>query len=406
MNYLRIHILIIIFAMIATNFAESSLLSNLKTRIGVHGGVNSNSHKADFLMLPDVPNCCVEYGNATSTKYGFRVFAEINVLSFIDIQIGASYNELGANLQSDEYIGNTEVLDQVFPVFTTHNLEADIGVLAINPSISIMPYKDIPIRLGVGFETGILLQKYIYQHEDLSKEAIENGVIFYDGVNDVGTSRNVYKGDIPYTNNYNAITFSAAYDIPISSRFSLRPEVIYKYCLDDIAPSVNWKISNLTFGLSICYNLYPDAFDMKYLMNSNLTDSVPDNLAKNQRIINNELESSIAFFQNQAQNIRKDDKDDDLLFRDRDRDNGFSCCYIIFYSSRNKEESNSILKIMKDKFPNSNIYIQEWMNPDSEQIYFRVRTKCYDDYFKAFEFEKQYKEYKMGIDQPSIIKCY
>ncbi len=61
---------------------------------------------------------------------------------------------------------------------------------------------------------------------------------------------------------------------------------------------------------------------------------------------------------------------------------------------------------MKDKFPDSNIYIQEWMNPDSEQIYFRVRTKCYDDYFKAFEFEKKYKEYKLVIDQPSIIKCY
>lgn len=392
--------------MIPIHTASASLLSNLKARIGAYGGVNCNAHKVDFLMLPGIPNCCVEYGDANSLKYGFRIFAEVNVISFIDIQIGASYNKIGADLQSNEYIGNTEILDHVYPVFTTHHLEADIGVLAFSPSLSIMLYKNIPLRIGVGIETGIMVQKSIYQHEDLSEEAIENGVVFYDGSNDVGISRNKFNGDIPYTNNYNAISISAAYDIALSEQITIRPEINYKYCLNDIAASVNWKINTLSFGLSICYNLFPDKFDMEYLFDPILTDSIPDMVVAEQNMIRNEVENSQAFINDYTQQYMEEVNEEDIIINNNEKSTEFNCCYIIFYSTQSNDEAKSILEKLAGGMSDVEVYIQEWMNPDSEIIYFRIRTKCFDDIFKAMNIEDQYNKSKLIIEQPSLIKCY
>jgi hypothetical protein len=407
MKYRKAHIiLIIIITVFATNTVESSLLNSLKAKIGVYGGINSNSHKADFMMLPDVPNCCVEYGNSNSRRYGFKVFGEVSIFNLFDIQVAAGYNEIGADLKAAEYIGNTEVNDDVFPVFTTHNLEADIGVLSFNPSISIVPYRDIPLRLGVGFETGIMLQKSIYQHEDLSREAIENGVIFYDGNNDVGTTRNTYKGDIPYTNNYNVITLSAAYDIELLNRFTLRPEVIYRHCLSDIAPSVQWKIDNLTFGISICYSLYQDQYDMKYFIDPIIADSIPEKISSEQKVSEREMNQANAMLLDLSNDYKERLSEEEQTADQQIKENAFSCCYIIFYTSTEENESEKILEKLKSKMQDLNIYIQEWMNPESELIYYRVRTYCFDDYNETFKVDNQYKELNIKVNQPSIIKCY
>jgi len=407
MKYYKTHIiLIIILSIFATDAAESSLLNNLKAKIGVYLGSNSNYHKADFMMLPDVPNCCVNYGDAKSIKYGFKAFGEVSLFDLFDVQLALAFNSMGADLSADEYIGNTEIKSKVFPVFTTHHLEADLGVFSFNPSISIVPYNALPLRFAVGYETGLLIKKSIYQHEDLSSEAVENGVIFYDGTNDAGTSRNIYRGDIPYTNNYNAITFSAAYDLEVMNKVTLRPEITYKYCLGDIAPSVNWKINTLSIGVSVCYDLFDDIHDITYIIDPALTDSIPEMISNNLRVSEEEINQVNAMLNDQSNDYKKGLPEEVQTVDQSKKENTFSCCYIIFYSSTERKESEKILKTLKNKMPNLNIYIQEWMNPESELIYFRVRTYCLDDHLQVFEIDNQYKGIEFEIDQPSIIKCY
>jgi hypothetical protein len=240
----------------------------------------------------------------------------------------------------------------------------------------------------------------------LSREAIENGVIFYDGNNDVGTTRNTYKGDIPYTNNYNVITVSAAYDIELLNRWTFRPEVTYRHCLSDIAPSVQWKVDNLTFGISICYSLYQDQYDMKYFIDPIIADSIPEKISSKPRVSEKENNQANAMLLNLSDDYKKGLSEESQTQEQQRIENPFSCCYIIFFTSTEKRESEITLKKLKDKMPELNIYIQEWMNPESELIYYRVRTYCFDDQIQVFDIDNQYKENKFDIDQPSIIKCY
>ena len=402
------NIAILIFSLIllaGSASSNASLLNNLELKIGIFAGANSNEHKADFMHLPDVPNCCSEYGNARSLKPGLKVYAEIGILSFLDLQIATTYNQLGANLQSQEYIGNTEINSQVYPVFTTHNLESDLGVLSFHPSISILPYKEIPLRLGFGYEIGTIVDKDMYQHEDLSREAIENGIIFYDGTNEVGTSRNIYKGDIPYVNTYNSIVLSLAYDIHLANSIIIRPELNYRYCLNDIVPNVNWKINNTSFGVSICYDLSPDPFNMKQFKDPALTREIPDKIAKQKDDFQKETQKSEDFMDEYSQ-LYEGEEIADVKKAPKKTTSDFSCCYIIFYSSTELKESEKVLNKINKGIKSENIFIQEWMNPDTEIIYYRVRTQCFKDYFNAMEAESIYKDQQLKIDQPSVIKCY
>lgn len=401
-------IAIVIFSLIlfvGSAASNASLFNSLDMKIGIFAGANSNEHKADFMHLPDIPNCCSEYGNARSLKPGLKVFAEIGVLSFLDFQVATTYNQIGANLQSQEYIGNTQINSQLYPVFTTHNLESDLGVLSFHPSISIRPYQEIPIRFGFGFEIGTIVDKDIYQHEDLSREAIENGIIFYDGVNEVGTSRNIYKGDIPYVNTYNSISFSVAYDIYLTNKILIRPELNYRYCLNDIVPNVSWKINNTTLGISICYDLSPDPFDIEHFKDRVFTREIPDRIAQEKDDFKKEVQKTEDFLDQYSKS-----KEGEEVTEDKKAPVGtttdFSCCYIIFYSSTKLNESESVLNRINKAAEFENIFIQEWMNPSTEIIYYRVRTKCFREYFKALEAENIYKNMKLKIDQPAIIKCY
>ena len=67
--------LIVIIMMISVynqiNAKEISLFE-----IGVFGGINLNEHKAGFIELPNIPNCCVPYNDKTSLGYDLGIVAE------------------------------------------------------------------------------------------------------------------------------------------------------------------------------------------------------------------------------------------------------------------------------------------------------------------------------------------
>lgn len=387
-------------------FLSASVFNSLKPKIGVFAGVSSNDHVVSFPWLPGVPDCCVEYGDAKSMEPSFKLFAEVSLFDFLDIQIGASYNKIGANLEAPEFIGNTEVDDDVFPVFTTHYLESDLSVISFNPAISLIPYKDIPMRFILGFEIGTIIEKEIYQHEDLSKEAIENGIIFYDGSREVGTSRSIYEGDIPYVNTYNALSFSLAYDINITNKIVVRPEVSYKYCLKDIVPNVNWKINNTVFGISLCYDLGSDPFDMKQFQDTLIYSRINDEIEENENTLEDEVRKIEEYIEEYENSLDLAQEDDMKKPVEKPQTSGFTCCYVIFFSSDDLIKSEDIIESINNNTDLKGVFIQEWMNPDTEKIYYRVRTKCYDDYFKAMNIESLFKQENIKTGQPAIIKCF
>ncbi len=226
-----ISILIVITLSVFSYDLSSLDLDSADVNVGIYLGLLQNQHNVDFVDLPGAPNCCVKYDNTSAIGFNAGILGEIGIFPFLDFRFNLGYSSVGADIQSEEYIGNSQFQGELVPVTTQHNLETNINMITANPVISLIPTKKFPIRLNAGFQSGLMIQKTFYQHEDLSDEDIAKGIQFYDGEKELGTSKNVSKGELPEALLYHAITLGAAYDISISNHFIIRPEIAYHYNL-------------------------------------------------------------------------------------------------------------------------------------------------------------------------------
>ena len=197
--------LIVIIMMISVynqiNAKEISLFE-----VGVFGGINLNEHKAGFIELPNIPNCCVPYNDKTSLGYDLGIVAEYSPFSEFTFQIKSGIMSLGTELKSREFIGDAEINSQKVNVYSDHSLTTKIIIGYGEPVIIYKPFQSIPIRFGLGFIGGIFLQKDYIQKETLMSGLTDEGIEYTNRKEFSGKCKELSSaGKIVYYQNFLAI---------------------------------------------------------------------------------------------------------------------------------------------------------------------------------------------------------
>jgi hypothetical protein len=375
MMKLKVKHIISLFILINIHALYSYDVDNMIINAGINFNALTNYHKVDFVELPGIPNCCVKYNNMTNTGFNSNIFAEMRVFDYVYFRLNLGYSSIGGNLQSDEFIGNTEVNGELIHVVTSHNLESEINLLNINPVVS---FKYENLSLNTGFLSGIMIEKTYYQHEDLTDDDVNKGIQFYDGNNYSGTSRNISNGDLPEALLYHCLTLGLSYDISISKRVFLRPEVTYLYNLKNLVTTKYWRVNSLSYGLSLAYKL----------KNTEIPETTLEDIAINKDLKEGIIERDTLQIQNLNNNSLPEDD---------------CSCYIIFGSSKDEQEAQEILNSLIEA--HNKLFIQEWVNPYTGVKYYRVRSECYNNYNHALKEKNKTKLDNTAVNLLTVVKC-
>ncbi len=218
---------------------------------GLFGGYNSYSSK--FQELPGIQNCCTEF--AGGHGFGFGINAGIGYefkkkilksTSMIDIML--DYSNLSGRFSEEAFFGNVIVGNEYFRGTSEHRIDAVLSTLSLEPGISVRPL-DLPFSLRLGIKSGLLLGKSFEQQEILVSPANIN---FETGKR----VRNQVSGDIPSASTFLfAVTAGLKYEAYHFNNFTFSPEIKFEYGLNNVIPSLDWKITTYKAGITIAYNL-------------------------------------------------------------------------------------------------------------------------------------------------------
>ncbi len=111
------------------------------------------------------------------------------------------------------------------------------------------------------------------------------------------------------------------------------------------------------------------------------------------------------FIENNHENLQKDKlTESEPIIINSQNDNINSCCFIIFHSTRNKDEAQNILDFLNKNDKIENVKIDEWINPYSGTIYYRIRSQCFDNSKEAFIAKNKLNVINLRLTP--VIKCY
>lgn len=242
---------IILLFILSLNMLYSQNTS--KTKYGVYGGYNLNSHSADFQKLEGIPNCCPEFrdGSGGGINAGLLFEYRLNPSFLIGARLGIlSLDGLLKNEELTTIITNSGPTTGIFE----HKLEGKFMNLGLEPSLIYNPFGGL--LLNVGIRAGMNLTKDYDQVETIIKPEGE-GTFLDENGNDTGLrTRNKYNGEIP-----NAVPFQIfatgglSYELPLnkSNSFRVAPEVQYYLPITELVENTQWKVNTLRLGLALKY---------------------------------------------------------------------------------------------------------------------------------------------------------
>ena len=224
----------------------------LKPMYGIFGGYSINFHNTDFRNLPGVPSCCPKfsYGQGGGYYFGGLIDYPINYDMLLSARFYfnhfngklTTYEETPILLDGKEATGEFE-----------HFLDANFTHLGLEPLFLYKPIENL-YAMG-GFSFGFLTQADYYQIEKITKPA-DRGT-FLDG----RSYRNQNQGSIlDYSNKFQfGIKIGAGYRLPFDKKQTLfaTPEIFYTYFPTNLIQERDWKIHQLSVGISFKYRIPP-----------------------------------------------------------------------------------------------------------------------------------------------------
>jgi outer membrane protein OmpA-like peptidoglycan-associated protein len=240
---------ILCVALASNLFAQDTF----RWRYGLGASIIFNDHAADFRALPNVPNCCPQFTEATGTGFGVAGLLEVPLSSVVFVGARLGYMDHSANFEATEST-NLIVAGKSTPGSFTHSLNATVGSLGLEPRLGIRFFDAMTVSGGVRF--GTMLSKTYEQQEVASVGT------FIDSLNRDTKSavRNQSSGDIPdATSLLMHAIFSIGYELPLNANATtlLVPEVSYALALNDVVKDLSWKANALMVGISIKFSPMP-----------------------------------------------------------------------------------------------------------------------------------------------------
>lgn len=225
---------------------------------GLYGGLNINTHSADFRNLPNTFCCSPGFTSGSGLGYslgGLFIYPFSIPKHDLRLDVRFGYNNLNADLIKNEVIGNT--IDNGFNgdgtvnVITEHKIESVLGALGLDLGIDYYFVSKFYGTLGLRF--GYLLGGNFSQHELITDP---DNITFLDGTR----IRNVYKDqEIPELNKFQFGVYAGiGYDLPIGHELYLTPEARFYYNFTNISSdTINWKPHFLYLGVALKIPVIP-----------------------------------------------------------------------------------------------------------------------------------------------------
>lgn len=228
---------------------------NTPWTIKAGGNANWNYYISDFQSLSGFPSCCQKYDFAQGIGYGLFAGFEyklekkiFNIALSPDIKI--SYNDLSANYNKDEFLGNLITGNDITKAYVSNTLNTSIQAIILEPGMNFTMPIEMPVSFRLGFQFGLLRGMNFTQEERIKSP---------DWINYEETGTKIkyhYQDTIPNSNNiYAALSFGVNYKALNYGNLSVNTFLQINYGLSNIASNVNWNASSVQLGLSLNYNI-------------------------------------------------------------------------------------------------------------------------------------------------------
>jgi hypothetical protein len=361
---------------------------------GIRGGYSQSTHKANFVNLPSVPNCCIPFGNSSGNSFNLGVFFNTKIYSILYSQLSINYQDLSANLKAQEFIGYAEYNSKPVEVYSIHTLNANLGYFSFNPELQIKPLNIIPLKLGVGVDLGFLLPKSFKQQEELDPLSISRSFSYFDGTKQT-TVKNVQSGSLPVSAIYSLLNFSANYQIFLFNNFSITPEIRYALGLKNIIKTIEWRINTLSFNVAV--NFSPITFN--YGTKEQLLIE-PIKEPKNEIVAKKDIDTLEIILLNaekpelKSKSLASDTiiKKETIIQNINDELNKLTisehgkCFKVILLSSPNKKQIQRYFnKLQRSKI--IEFKIELWFNESNNNQYYRIISDCFGESEDASNFK-------------------
>lgn len=233
--------------------SEPRRLEKVTFRTGVHAAYGLNFHKTTSSIFSGGASCGA-FGNGDGTGYLLGAFFEVPLLEkMLDLYGGLNISQRGGAF-GEVVTGGLPILDPNTDEYTTlerlHSYNADLAYLQTEFGVRFtLPWFPLYVRGGAAI--GFPMTSTFEQKEEITAPA---GVVYPETNR---AERPVASGDIREVENLVSAAGTLGYDIPLSTRLSIAPEITYYHPFNDVTLNRDWKIATLQGGAALRWHFGP-----------------------------------------------------------------------------------------------------------------------------------------------------
>ena len=212
--------------------------------IGIFANFDQNWDNASFKALPGIPNCCPNFSDGIGYGLSGGIMADFSIMKKLLLNARLGLYTISTNFNVIE-TSTTIFENQTETVKYHHTLDTKLSMLALELMLGYEVYNNLYVHAGIN--GGGFVERTFNQAETILDPA---NITYTDGTR----TRNIQSGTIPNSNGLRLfIVGGLSYDLPLDNRNTnlLSPEVFFQYGINNIVPSLDWKIYTLRFGLSL-----------------------------------------------------------------------------------------------------------------------------------------------------------
>lgn len=346
--------------------SEDTVNQKFSFNIGLYGGYSYNSNSANFMQLPNVPNCCLEYNGGTGSGYGIGALFGMPLFDKFALQLKLGFLSFNNKMTREEFIGNGQYQSQVVEVLSMHNLTTDYSYLTMIPRLIYRPSNKYKVFLAFGLDMGLKIASNYTQNETINSAAFAQGITYSDG----STIRNSTNGSLDAASKlYFGINAGLGYDFEITDKLTLSPEINYGLALSDLVTGISWKTSMISGNISIAYQM-----DI-----SSSTKYIRDTV----RVISEPVQKPVAektYDQSELKN--------------------YKCHYIVYSSFKSEEEAIQTM-VELEKLGLKNLSTEIWIDEFTNKTFHRLRSECYNSLYTANQLKNEQMKLFRNVKLPN-----
>jgi len=228
--------------------------SKVNTSVGVDYYYSLISNNSSFSKLPGIKNCCPVFDKGTGSSYKLGIFFDVPFGLGFFLKTNIFFSNTSSRLTKNENVFVALQDETVLGNFE-HIIENRIKMISIQPTVTYQLFRNFKTHIGLWL--GYVYHNSFIQYERITEPENSGTFINKDGTNSYSRIRNLQKGIMP---NYNKVLFGlsggVAYHMNLdkNNRFMLIPEIDFSLLLTNLVHNLDWKYSELSFGLGFSYN--------------------------------------------------------------------------------------------------------------------------------------------------------